>query len=109
MIEEKKYTPKAEEDYKEFMSRVISDQKEVAPMRILEQLVEIAVAEIKSLTFDISATSTIKNLTISIRHRGRQIDDHMIRIMEDHTDRVTYRKDDDEWVLTLRRDFPYIY
>jgi hypothetical protein len=78
-------------------------------MRILEQLVEIAVAEIKSLTFDISATSTVKSLTIFIRHRGRQIDDHMIRIMEDHTDNVSYRKDDDEWVLTLRRDYPSFY
>jgi hypothetical protein len=29
--------------------------------------------------------------------------------MEDHTDYVTYRKDDDEWVLTLRRDYPSFY
>ena len=47
MAEEKTYTPEYDENAMEFVHRVVNAQPDCEPLRIVEQLVEIAVGELK--------------------------------------------------------------
>ena len=111
MEQEKTYTIDYDEDYLEFIRRVIADQSDREPLRIVEQLVEIAVSEVKERICDISAAVSDKRMKVTLRHVGKQIDERLIMIMSDHTDRVDYQPDDDNdyWVLTIRRDVPPLF
>ena len=106
--EEKIYKPEHDEEAKDFVHRVISEQEDREPLRIVEQLVEIAVGELKGRPYDISAQVTEKRMKVTLRHKGRPIDSRMVWVMGDHTDRVDYHSDgtNDGWVLSIRRDIP---
>ena len=106
MNQEKTYTIEFDEDHLEFIRRVIADQPDREPLRIVEQLVEIAVGELKDRPYELSAVASEKRVVVTLRHGGKPIDDRMIWLMGDHTERVDYVADDDQWVLTIRRDVP---
>ena len=103
---EKTFRPDADEEAIAFIRRIIAAQPNREPLRIVEQLVEIAVGEVKNRLSDLRAIATEKSLTVTLRHSGKRIDGRLILIMGDNTDRVDYRPDGGEWVLTIRRDVP---
>ena len=104
---DKIYKPEGDEDALEFVRRVINDQPDREPLRIVEQLVEIAVGELKGRPCSISAAVSPQRMKVTLHHSGRQIDGRMIRLMRDYTDRVDYYPDgDDAWQLVIRRDIP---
>ena len=111
MDQEKNYTIDYDEDYLEFIRRVIADQPDREPLRIVEQLVEIAVDELKGRPCDISAAVSEKRMKVTLRHNGRPINERMVWLMGDHTDHVDYHPDGDTdyWVLTIRRDIPPLF
>lgn len=110
MEQEKTYTIDYDEDYLEFIRRVIADQPDREPLRIVEQLTEIAVGELKGRPCDISAAVSDKRMKVTIRHNGRPIDERMVLVMGDHTDRVDYHPEgDDTWMLIIRRDIPPLF
>ena len=96
MNEEKIYTPEHDENAMEFIHRVIIAQPDCEPLRIVEQLVEIAVGELKDRPYDISAKASTQR---------------MVWVMGDHTDHVDYHPNDtdDGWVLTIYRDIPPLF
>ena len=108
MDQEKTYTIDYDEDDLEFIRRVIAEQPDHEPLRIVELLVEIALGELKGRPCDISAAVSEERMKVTIRHNGKQIDGRMIRVLGDFTDRVDYHPDgdNDHWVLTIRRDVP---
>ena len=107
---DKTYKPESDEDVLVFVHRVIAEQPDIEPLRIVEQLVEIAVAELKGRPCDISAAVSDKRMKVTLRHGGKPIDERMVRLMGDHTDRVDYHPDgDDGWKLTIRRDIPPLF
>ena len=106
MNQEKTYTIEFDENHLEFIRRVIADQPDREPLRIVEQLVEIAVGELKDRPYELSAVASEKRLVVTLRHGGKPIDDRMVWLMGDHTERVDYVAADDQWVLTIRRDVP---
>ena len=105
---EKTYRPEGDEDVLDFVRRVIADQPDREQLRIVEQLVEIAVGELKGRPCQIRAVVSDKRMKVTLRHSGKPIDERMVWLMGDHTDRVDYHSydDDDEWLLTIRRDIP---
>jgi len=112
MIEnEKTYRPEGDEDALEFIRRVIAGQDDREPLRIVEQLVEIAAGELKCRPCDISAAVSEKRMKVTLRHGGKPIDERMVLLMGDHTDRVDYHPDGDMgyWLLTIRRDIPPLF
>ena len=110
MKEEKTYIPQEGEDLRSFVRRMVSEQPDREPLRIVEQLAEITMSELKDRLCQFSATVSAKQMTLTIRHSGRAIDERMVWIMGDHTDRVDYNSDgDNSWVLTIRRDIPPLF
>lgn len=111
MKEENTYQPEDYEDLRSFVKRVIAEQPDQEPLRIIEQLAEITMSELKDRPCQFSATASIKQMTLTVRHSGRRaIDEHMVRVMGDHADRVDYHSDgDDSWVLTIHRDIPLLF
>lgn len=107
---EKIFEPAYEEDPMEFVRRVIAQQEDREPLRIVEQLVEIAVGELKDRPCDISAAVSDKRMKVMLRHCGKPIDERMVLLMGDHTDHVDYASDGDNgWQLTIRRDIPPLF
>ncbi len=112
MIEnDKTYRPEIDEDAQDFVRRVINDQPDREPLRSVELLVEIAVGELKGRPCDISAAVSDKRMKVTLRHGGKPIDERMVWLMGDHTDRVDYAPDGDTgyWLLTIRRDIPPLF
>ena len=109
MNQEKTYTIEFDENHLEFIRRVIADQPDREPLRIVEQLVEIAVGELKDRPYELSAVASEKRLVVTLRHGGKPIDERMVWLMDDQIDRAKYKPDGDSWVLTLRRDIPSFY
>jgi hypothetical protein len=104
------YRPEVNEDALEFVRRVINEQPDREPLRIVGLLVEIAVGELKDDSYDISAAVSAERMKVTIRHRGTPINERMIRVMGNHTDRVDYHPDgDDAWLLVIRRDIPPLF
>ena len=107
---DKIYKPEGDEDALEFVRRVVNDQPDREPLRIVEQLVEIVVGELKGRPCDISAAVSDKRMKVMLRHNGKPIDERMLWLMGDHTDRVDYAPDgDDTWLLTILRDIPPLF
>ena len=110
MKEEKTYQPEENEDMRSFVKRIIAEQPDQEPLRIIEQLAEITMSELKDRPCQFSATASEKRMTLTVHHSGRAIDERMVWVMGDHTDRVDYRPDDDDgWILTIRRDIPPLF
>jgi hypothetical protein len=111
MTEEKSYYPEHDENAMEFIHRVIIAQPDCEPLRIVEQLVEIAVGELKDRPYDISAKASTQRMVVTLRHHGKPIDERMVWVMGDHTDHVDYHPNetDDGWVLTIYRDIPPLF
>jgi hypothetical protein len=103
---EKKYTPDDDEDAKEFVRRIISEQSDRDALLIVEQLVEIAVSLLKDRPCELSATASPQRMIVTLRHSGRPIDERMILLMSDHTDHIDYTPVGNEWKLVIRRDVP---
>ena len=94
----------------EFVRRVIAEQEDREPLRIVEQLVEIAVGELKGRPYEVSAAVSDRRMKVTLRHHGKPIDERMVLLMGDHTDRVNYTPDgDDAWKLVIRRDIPPLF
>ena len=107
---DKTYRPEYDEDAKEFIRRVVADQPDREPLRIVEQLVEIALGELKGRPYEIRAAVSDKRMKVTMRHSGKPIDERMVWLMGDHTDRVDYSPDgDDGWELIIRRDIPPLF
>ena len=108
---EKIYRPEGDEDAMAFIRRVIAEQADREPLRIVEQLVEIAVGELKDRPCQIEAAVSDKRMKVTMRHSGKPIDERMVWLMGDHTDRVDYAPDGDTgyWLLTIRRDIPPLF
>ncbi|MBR5393760.1 MAG: hypothetical protein IK144_01600 [Bacteroidaceae bacterium] len=107
---DKIFKPQDDEDALEFVRRIIDMEPNREPLRIVEQLVEIAVCELKGRPCDISAAVSDKRMKVTMRHSGKPIDDRMVWLMGDHTDCVDYHPEDDgTWELTIRRDIPPLY
>ena len=108
---EKIFRPEGDEDALAFVRRVIRMQPDCEPLRIVEQLVEIAVGELKDRPCQIEAAVSDKRMKVTMRHSGKPIDERMVWLMGDHTDRVHYTLDDDTgyWLLTIRRDIPPLF
>lgn len=93
-----------------FVCRVIAEQPDREPLHIVEQLVEIAMGELKDRPYQIEAAVSDKRMKVTMRHNGEPIDERMVWLMGDHTDRVDYAPDgDDAWLLTIRRDIPPLF
>ena len=104
------FTPAYDEDAMEFVRRIIAEQDDREPLHIVEQLVEIAVGELKDRPYDISAAVSAKRMKVTLRHYGKPIDERMVLLMGDHTDHVDYAPDgDDAWQLVIRRDIPPLF
>ena len=104
---EKTFRPDDGEDARSFVHRIINGQPDREPLRIVEQLVEIAVGELKGRPCQVEAAVSDKRMKVTLRHSGKPIDERMVWMMGDHTDRVDYYPDgDDGWLLTIRRDIP---
>ena len=104
---DKTYIREEGEEAIEFVRRVIADQPDREPLRIVEQLVEIAVAELKGRPCELSAVVSAQRMKVTLHHSGRPIDERMVWVMGDHTDRVDYYPDgDDGWKLVIRRNIP---
>jgi len=107
---DKIFEPAYDEDAMEFVHRVITEQDDREPLHIVEQLVEIAVGELKGRPYDISAAVSGKRMKVTLRHYGKPIDERMVGLMGKHTDHVDYASDgDDTWQLVIRRDFPPLF
>ena len=107
IVNEKIYKPEDDEGVLAFVSRVINEQSNCKPLRIVEQLVEIAVGELKGRPCDISVAVSDKRMKVAICHSGKPINERMVWLMADHTDRVDYHADgDNSWKLLIRRDIP---
>ena len=111
MKEEKTYLPEENENIRSFVKRVIAEQPDQEALRIIEQLAEITMSELKDSLCQFSAIVSAKRMTLTICHNGRAIDERMVWVMGDHTDHVDYRPDDDNdgWILTIRRDIPPLF
>ena len=106
---DKTFRPYGDEDAIAFVRRIINDQPDREPLRIVEQLVEIAVGELKGRPCQVEAAVSDKRIKVMLRHSGKPIDERMVWMMGDHTERVDYHpdgEDGDEWLLTIRRDVP---
>lgn len=104
------FRPEDDEDVMEFVHRVITEQPDREPLRIVEQLVEIAVGELKDRPCDISASVSDKRMKVTLRHNGKPISERMVWVMGEHTDRVDYVPNgDNSWQLTIRRDIPPLF
>jgi hypothetical protein len=107
MKEEKTYQPEENEDLRSFVNRVIAEQPDREPLRIIEQLAEITMSELKDRPYQFSATASVKGMTLTLRHSGRPINERIVWVMGDHTDHVDYHPDGDNgWILTIHRDIP---
>ena len=106
MMKIETYIPEEDEEALDFVHRVIDLQPDRVPLRIIEQLVEIVLGELKGRDCLMSAEGSEKFLTVTMRHGGRAIDDRLVWVMGDHTDRIEYHPEGDEWVLSIRRDVP---
>lgn len=106
---DKIFEPAYDEDAMEFIRRVIAEQDDREPLRIVEQLIEIAVGELKGRPCDISAAISHKRMKVTLRHYGKPIDERMVWRMGDHTDHVDYALDGDTWQLVIRRDIPPLF
>ena len=103
------YLPNENETAIAFVKRVVAEQSNREPLRIVVQLVEIALGELHGRPCDVRITSSTQRFTLTLRHEGKPIDNRMICLMDDHIDRAKYNPDGDSWVLTLRRDIPSFY
>ncbi|MBO4673559.1 MAG: hypothetical protein J5616_04345 [Bacteroidaceae bacterium] len=108
--DERTYSPLGDEDALTFVRRVIAEQPDPEPLRIVEALVKIAVGELKDCPCQCSAATSPKCLKVTLRHRGQPIDERMIEVMGNHTDHVDYDPDGcGAWQLVIRRDIPPLY
>ena len=103
------YLPNEGETVMAFIKRVVAEQSDREPLRIVVQLVEIALGELQNRPCTVSATASKKRFTLTLRHEGKPIDERMVWLMDDQIDRAKYQPDGDSWVLTLRRDIPSFY
>jgi len=108
-IKEMVYLPNEDETAIAFVKRVVAEQSDREPLRIVVQLVEIALGELQGRPCEVSVTVSKQCFTLTLRHGGKPIDNRMIWLMDDHIDRAKYHSDGDDWVLTLRRDIPSFY
>ena len=107
---EKTYRPEGDEDAQAFVRRVINDQPDREPLRIVETLVGIAVDELEGRACQIEAAVSGKCMKVTLHHGGKPIDDRVVWRMGDHTDRVDYAPDGDNgWMLAIRRDIPPLF
>ena len=108
---DKIFKPQDGEDALEFVRRIIDMEPYREPLRIVEQLVEIAMGELKGRPCQMEAAVSDKRMKVTMRHGGKPIDERMVWLMGDHTDRVDYAPDGDtgDWLLTIRRDIPSLY
>ena len=103
------YLPNQNETAIAFVKRVVAEQSDREPLRIVVQLVEIVLGELQGRPCEFSVTVSKQCFTLMLRHGGNPIDNRMIWLMDDHIDRAKYQSDGDDWVLTLRRDIPSFY
>jgi hypothetical protein len=103
------YLPNKKETAIAFVKRVVAEQPNRELLRIVVQLVEIALGELAGRPCNVSVTASKQQFTLTLRHEGKPIDNRMICLMDDHIDRAKYNPDGDSWVLTLRRDIPSFY
>ena len=103
------YLPNQNETAIAFVKRVVAEQSDREPLRIVVQLMEIALGELQGRPCEVSVTASKQRFTLALRHGGKPIDNRMIWLMDDHIDRAKYQSDGDDWVLTLRRDIPSFY
>ena len=103
------YTPREGETAIAFVNRVVAEQSDREPLRIVVQLAEIALGELHGRPCDVSVTASKQQFTLTLRHEGKPIDNRMVCLMDDHIDRAKYQADGDGWLLTLRRDIPSFY
>ena len=108
-IKEIVYLPNEDETAIAFVKRVVAEQSDREPLRIVVQLVEIALGELQGRPCEVCVTASKQRFTLTLRHGGKPIDNRMIWLMDDHIDRAKYLSDGDSWVLTLRRDIPSFY
>ena len=76
--EEKIYKPKDDEDIRDFVHRVIAEQENREPLHIVEQLVEIALGEMKDRPYDVNIYVTEMRMKVTLHHKGRPIDSRMV-------------------------------
>ena len=103
------YFPIEGETAMAFLKRVVDEQSDREPLRIVVQLLEIVLGELQGRPCELSVTVSKQCFTLMLRHGGKPIDNRMIWLMDDHIDRARYLSDGDSWVLTLRRDIPSFY
>lgn len=108
-IKEIVYLPNEDETAIAFVKRVVAEQSDREPLRIVVQLVEIALGELQGRPCEVSVKASKQRFTLTLSHGGKPIDNRMIWLMDDHIDRARYLSDGDSWVLTLRRDIPSFY
>ena len=108
-MDEVVYLPNKNETTIAFVKRVVAEQSNRELLRIVVQLVEIALGELKGRPCDVKVTASKQRFALTLRHAGNPIDNRMICLMDDHIDRAKYQPDGDDWVLTLRRDIPSFY
>ena len=104
------YTPKEKEGVLELVKRTISEQPDREPLRIVEQLVEIVLNELKERTCDISALVSPERMEVTLHHNGKPIDGRIIHVMRNFTERLEYDTyGNNAWELVICRDIPPLF
>ena len=87
------YLPNKNETAIAFVKRVVAEQPNRELLRIVVQLVEIALGELQGRPCEVSVTVSKQCFTLTLRHGGKPIDNRMIWLMDDHIDRAKYQSD----------------
>ena len=74
------YLPNKNEKAIAFVKRVVAEQSDREPLRIVVQLVEIALGELQGRPCEVSVTASKQRFTLALRHGGKPIDNRMCEI-----------------------------
>ena len=77
-IKEIVYLPNEDETAIAFVKRVVAEQSDREPLRIVVQLVEIALGELQGRPCEVCVTASKQRFTLTLRHGGQPIDNRMI-------------------------------
>ena len=68
------YLPNEGETVMAFIKRVVAEQSDREPLRIVVQLVEIALGELQGRPCEVCVTASKQRFTLTLRHGGKMVD-----------------------------------
>lgn len=86
----KEYILQDNEDYRDFLYRVLDGQS-IDVIQLLTILLEIVITEIQGLNFILTLTLRPNQVDIAITHNGGAIKESILNIVEDQVEDLHYR------------------